>query len=275
MTRTAATFYISQVAEAVGVSAAVIRAWEQEGLLSPPRADNGYRLYSADDLERARRIRDLVRVNGLNAAGARQVLGTSDDAPATVDEGVQRRQAAESLGKRVRRRRTERGLSLRALAASSGLAASHISAIERSLTRPSVATVGKLAEALGTTFLALIGSSEIRETGVVRRSQRQRLKVDFSGIVMEKLDGGGEDLAAHMMTIKPGSGSDGSYHHGGEEFIYVLAGELEVTLDEAETTRLTAGDAITFHSARPHRWRNPTEQTAIVLWVDTPPYIYR
>ena len=91
---------------------------------------------------------------------------------------------------------------------------------------------------------------------------------------MEKLDGGGEDLAAHLMTITPGSGSEGSYHHGGEEFIYVLAGELEITLDETEISRLAAGDAITFRSERPHRWRNSGAATAVAVWVDTPPYSY-
>jgi DNA-binding transcriptional MerR regulator len=49
---------IGQVAQASGVSTATIRFYEQQGLLSPAtRASNGYRTYSAQDVERLRRIR--------------------------------------------------------------------------------------------------------------------------------------------------------------------------------------------------------------------------
>ena len=178
MSKPTTTFYIRQVADAVGVSAAVIRSWEQEGLLSPTRAPNGYRLYSPQDLERARKIRDLTRVNGLNAAGVRQVLGPEPTSPerAGAAGGVR-----DDIGPRVRRRREDLHLSLRALAARSGVAASHISALERSRTKPSVATVGKLADALGTTFLALIGSDTIGASGVVRAAERLQPAVAFSG----------------------------------------------------------------------------------------------
>jgi hypothetical protein len=68
--RAATTFYIREVADVVGVSPAVIRSWERQGLLAPARASNGYRLYSYDDVEHARRIRDLLQRDGLNAASA-------------------------------------------------------------------------------------------------------------------------------------------------------------------------------------------------------------
>ncbi len=52
------TLRIGQVAQASGISTASIRFYEQQGLLSPAtRASNGYRTYSAQDVERLRRIR--------------------------------------------------------------------------------------------------------------------------------------------------------------------------------------------------------------------------
>lgn len=52
------TLRIGQVAQASGMSTASIRFYEQQGLLSPAtRASNGYRAYSAQDIERLRRIR--------------------------------------------------------------------------------------------------------------------------------------------------------------------------------------------------------------------------
>lgn len=59
MSKTATpTLRIGQVAQASGMSTASIRFYEQQGLLSPAmRASNGYRAYSAQDIERLRRIR--------------------------------------------------------------------------------------------------------------------------------------------------------------------------------------------------------------------------
>ncbi|PVE43767.1 hypothetical protein H663_004650 [Limnohabitans planktonicus II-D5] len=52
------TLRIGQVALASGMSTASIRFYEQQGLLSPAtRSSNGYRAYSAQDVERLRRIR--------------------------------------------------------------------------------------------------------------------------------------------------------------------------------------------------------------------------
>jgi DNA-binding transcriptional MerR regulator/mannose-6-phosphate isomerase-like protein (cupin superfamily) len=270
--RAATTFYIREVADVVGVSPAVIRSWERQGLLAPARASNGYRLYSYDDVEHARRIRDLLQRDGLNAAGVRSVLGAAE--PATAGHAAPSAdEDAEAIGKHIRRLRREQGLSLRALAAKTGLGASHISAMERSLTRPSMASVGKLAEGLGSDFLALIGSPQTPGADiVVRKDDRPHPTVDFPGMEIEKLNRYGIDLNAHLMKILPGLGSEGSYEHGGEEFILVLSGEFEVTLDETDTHVLHAMDSISFRSTRPHRWRNPGKEVTVVVWVDTPPH---
>jgi quercetin dioxygenase-like cupin family protein len=66
-------------------------------------------------------------------------------------------------------------------------------------------------------------------------------------------------------------GSEESYLHEGEEFLYVLTGTFEITLEEMDTYVLEAGAAMTFASNRPHRWRNPGAVETQVLWVNTPP----
>ena len=50
-----------------------LRAYEARGLLEPERTDGGTRRYSADDLDRLRRIGDLLDA-GLNLAGISMVL---------------------------------------------------------------------------------------------------------------------------------------------------------------------------------------------------------
>ena len=64
---------ISVAAELVGMGAQNLRLYESRGLLEPSRSDGGTRRYSTNDLERLRRIGDLLG-EGLNLAGIGMVL---------------------------------------------------------------------------------------------------------------------------------------------------------------------------------------------------------
>jgi MerR family transcriptional regulator/heat shock protein HspR len=65
---------ISTAAELVGMGVQNLRLYEARGLLEPDRTDGGTRRYSARDLDRLRRIGDLLDA-GLNLAGIGMVLG--------------------------------------------------------------------------------------------------------------------------------------------------------------------------------------------------------
>jgi DNA-binding transcriptional MerR regulator len=64
---------ITVAAELVGMGVQNLRLYEARGLLEPQRTEGGTRRYSADDLDRLRRIGDLL-VAGLNLAGIAMVL---------------------------------------------------------------------------------------------------------------------------------------------------------------------------------------------------------
>ena len=69
---------ISVAAELVGTGVQNLRAYEARGLLEPQRTDGGTRRYSANDLDRLRRIGDLLAA-GLNLAGIAMVLDLQDE----------------------------------------------------------------------------------------------------------------------------------------------------------------------------------------------------
>ncbi len=71
-------FGISVAAELVGMGVQNLRLYERRGLLEPQRTDGGTRRYSADDLDRLRRIGELLD-GGLNLAGIALVLGLEAD----------------------------------------------------------------------------------------------------------------------------------------------------------------------------------------------------
>ena len=66
-------------------------------------------------------------------------------------------------------------------------------------------------------------------------------------------------LEPQLFVLAPGATSDGAYAHDGEEFLYVLDGAVTLWVGAEQRYRLTAGDALTFPSTLPHRWRNRRE----------------
>ena len=69
---------ITTAAELAGVSAATLRLYEQNGLITPDRTDGGTRRFSDDDLERLQRIGELVAM-GINHAGIARILELEAD----------------------------------------------------------------------------------------------------------------------------------------------------------------------------------------------------
>ena len=71
-------YAISVAAELVGIDPQSLRLYERRGLLEPARTEGGTRRYSGDDIDRLRRICDLLQA-GLNLAGIALVLDLEAD----------------------------------------------------------------------------------------------------------------------------------------------------------------------------------------------------
>lgn len=182
----------------------------------------------------------------------------------------------ELLGLTIRQARKLRGLSIQAVAEKTGISIGLVSQIERGLSSPSVRVLRRLAEAMHMPFSSFFSEPsarpERRSTVVVPKEQRRRLDLQGTGIVKEILS---PDVAGilegFIVRIAPrGSSGDGYYYHKGEELGVVLEGEIELWIDD-NCYRLGTGDSFQFESTRPHRFSNPGNQEALVVWVTTPP----
>jgi len=71
-------FGISVAAELSGMGIQNLRLYERRGLLEPERTEGGTRRYSTEDIERLRRIGELLH-GGLNLAGIALVMGLEAD----------------------------------------------------------------------------------------------------------------------------------------------------------------------------------------------------
>lgn len=258
--------YIKQVAEILGVSASVLRSWESERLIVPGRAPSGYRVYSAADVDRLRRIRDLIQQDGLNPAGVRRLLRENDwdtqqgAAPSDVPSAA--------IHARIQRLRKDQRKTLRELAAATGVSASAISAIERGVSMPSNRTLLALADALETTVPDILGTASEGSAVVVRASERKPLDLNIPGVTATSLAPVPGPVEPMIVVMEPGAGPDRQSETGdGEMLILVLAGEVELVLDELERFRIREGDSALFHNARAHRWINRTMEPAELLVV--------
>jgi DNA-binding transcriptional MerR regulator len=76
--KTRGLYGISVAAELVGMGTQNLRAYEARGLIAPERTEGGTRRYSVDDLDRLRRIGNLLQA-GLNLAGVAMVMDLQDE----------------------------------------------------------------------------------------------------------------------------------------------------------------------------------------------------
>lgn len=275
-------YKIRDIAEITGASPSTLRQWEQHGLLNPNRTTGGQRLYSEDDLETVRHIKRMREVQGLNLLAIRSVLkpvGVAD--PETGQGGAaengDRDKAAAlagGVGDRLRVLRRKAGLSVREAAEQTGLPASFISTVERTSRGASVASLQKLANCYGLSVLELMRPSDAAPAaadGVVRAAEARVMPMFGQGVTLHQLTENASLLSGQKWIFEPGSASGGSYRHEGEEFLYVLEGQIQILLDANSEFTLGPGDSITFDSRRPHGWRVPGPARAVVLWINTPP----
>ena len=176
------------------------------------------------------------------------------------------------LGTRIRSLRQARDLTLREVADRAGVTESFLSQVERDVTSPSIATVHRVARALGLSIAQLF--AEDAETGrVVRREARRRIAYPGLGAVDEFLT---SNLAGRLQVIMStidaggGTGPEPYTHDSDEEVVVVLSGVLDLWVAD-EHYVLREGDAITFPSRLPHWNTNHGDEPVTVLFCLTPP----
>lgn len=257
-------FKIGEVARRVGISPSMLRAWERLGLTSPSRTASSYRLYTAEDVRLLKRARYLRRERGLNAMAIVEQLRREQ----RLGHNVHEVNGAGSVGSRLRRLRQARGKSLRQVAKALGKSVGFISALERAQASASVGTLRRIARFYNLNILDFFNASA-RHSPLVRPRERKQLHAG-PGVRMQLLAWGNTVMEPHLFRIAPGAGSGGAYSHQGEEFLFILSGQFEISV-QGKNFRLRAGDSFYFHSNLAHRWRNAGRREAQVLWINTPP----
>ena len=183
------------------------------------------------------------------------------DIDETETRGEARSAEMETLAAELRERRRRDGLSLEALSARSGVSRSMISKVERGEAVPSTVVLSRLAEALGTTFAALMmPDAAEHEVLVIPAARQPVLRDDATGftrrVLSPVLPGRGLDLV--LNTLPPGAetGAFTPHRNGVEEYVWVQRGRLRAVVGDTEVL-LEAGDSLFFDAKVPHAFGNP------------------
>lgn len=184
-------------------------------------------------------------------------------------------QTPDHVAERLLMFRKLNGLSLEQVASRAGITKSYLSKLERGLSSPTIATLLKLAQALGQSAEQLIGETD-RHDDIVLTKAGERVPFTRSkereGYVYEAIAANRTSKAMAPFIMSPPTlvnEKTDLASHAGEEFIFLVSGVMEMIFEE-RIVRLEAGDSLYFNAALPHRSRSVGEPAQALVVVSTP-----
>lgn len=180
------------------------------------------------------------------------------------------RQSAD-LGGKIRALRHRLHKTLDETATAAGISKPFLSQVERGLATPSLTSLAGIATALGVTLQYFVDTPS-EERSVRRAAQLRFFSFADSTDLFARLTNSsvGTQLESILVRLPAGQKEAAEVTtHAGEEFVYVISGELSLTL-EGKTFVLNAGDSAHYESTVPHAWANTGEVETTLVWVGTP-----
>ncbi len=185
------------------------------------------------------------------------------------------------IGERIRSLRKAKGLSIAEVAEQSGIAESTISGIERHMVSPPLGNIVSLAKVFGVAVGDFFGDSGDSPYCIVRSGDRKTVSrfnssegraggYSYQSLGQQKKN---RHMEPFLVTITPSDSAEQAEpnQHIGEEILFVLEGQVEITLLD-KTEILNPGDSIYYDSTMPHavscHGREPATLLAVIYAKD-------
>ncbi len=183
-------------------------------------------------------------------------------------------QIKKIVGKKLKEIRLKQDMTIQVLAEKSRVSSNMISRIERGLTIPSVEILMRLAAVFDKSINFFVEDvSTSHEVVFTRPGGRDKTVYDDEfNMHTESFTSGLRDpqfMSFYCTVQKGGRSGEQKMYHPGDELIYLLEGQLKMTIVDEEYF-LDAGDSLCFKSHLPHRWENIGEGDARVIWTLSP-----
>jgi len=184
--------------------------------------------------------------------------------------------AKATVGEKIKKLRKYKEISLEELSKNSGVKKDLIKEIEESEIVPSLAPLIKISRSLGVRLGTLLDDT-IEEGPVIVREGKAGKVIHFSGQEDETSEShldfyslGAGKVDRHMepfiVQVEPHTDNFKLSSHEGEEFIYILEGEIEIVYGK-EKYHLKEGDSIYYDSIVPHHLHAKEDKPARILAV--------
>ena len=172
-----------------------------------------------------------------------------------------------NIGERIKILRTNQKRTLQEIAESSELSRSMISKIENNKTVPSVAALVKIARALGTTISNLLENNGFLNAIVTSRQKAEKSLTPTDkgySIYPYGSEYHEKKMQPFLFVAKKGQVEPHEVSHEGEEFIYIIRGEMKMQIGEIEYL-LNTGDSLYFNCLQKHGIMPETDE---VVYLD-------
>lgn len=174
-----------------------------------------------------------------------------------------------NIGNKIKELRISNNLTLQELASRSELTKGFLSQVERNLTSPSISTLEDILEALGTN-LSEFFQSDGDEQIVFHAldffvDEHDEYTIEWIIPNAQK-----NEMEPILLTLKPQEKSMVIQSHGGEEFGYILKGNIVLNRDNKKY-KLKAKETFYINGKSSHYLENIGNTEAKILWVTTPP----
>lgn len=173
------------------------------------------------------------------------------------------------LGKKIKELRTLCNLTQEELANRTELTKGYISQIENDLTEPSISTLEDILKALGTNLGDFFSSQNTNQV-VFKNGDYFDKEADGYQIRWLVPNAQKNEMEPILVTIYPNGQTDNDYPHEGQEFGYVLEGELLLCIDNKKL-KVKKGETFYYDSNKNHYLKNVKDKICRVIWVSSPP----
>ena len=176
------------------------------------------------------------------------------------------------IGKKIKKFREDKTLNIKQLAELVECTPSLISQLERGKADPSISMLKRIAEALNVNIVDFFMKRANSEDVVMHKESRVVIQLNRWDAKIQSLvrSTSNKKMQPFYTVIKPGGGSHGMYSHEGEEFGYIVQGEMDLILSD-KMYKIHKDESFYFSSTIPHDWGNTGKEDVIVIWVITPP----
>ncbi|PID15757.1 transcriptional regulator [Sporosarcina sp. P34] len=169
------------------------------------------------------------------------------------------------LGREIQRIRKMNKLTLKDVSEKSGLSVSFLSQVERGISSVTFTSLRRIAEALDV-HINLFFEESVEKSSINKQTIKKT--ADQPNFTFTNLVGDMENplFFPARIELKPGESHTHPYSHQGQEFVYILEGELKVILQDYSDT-FYMNESFHIDSMQEHIWFNETNQPVTLLVV--------